>query len=46
MGYENVSHIDGGYGSISNSNLKLFNCLIPLKRIRAYPAPKILYYLQ
>ena len=45
MGYEKISHIDGGFGSISQSKFKIveFN-LILLKHIRDDLAPRKFYY--
>ena len=46
MGFEKVSHIDGGFGSIKNSKFKIILDYIHPKHILVYLDPKKSYCLQ
>ena len=46
MGFEKVSHIDGGFGQSNKANLKLLKSYIHLRHNPIYLVPKIIYHLQ
>ena len=44
MGFEKVSHIDGGFGALNKANSKLFKNYIHLRHNQVYLVPKKFFY--